>query len=244
MKKIIALFLFVIFFFSCSSNDNNANPDNPSITSNIKLKKITSGNSITNFEYTDGLLSKVTSATPTQTSDVFEYKYENGKIKQRIFYQVTVAGATINQSYQNFYYTGGKISTDSGNDYSYIFSNSYSYTNDLLLNRKQFNENGVLNNNYDFEYYSDGNVKKQTETSNTGVYVSTFDSYDNKNNYEKLLYTPELQLLNRTSKNNLLASKIVNTNYTYEYEYNSDNFPTKITKKKNGTVQSVKFLEY
>jgi hypothetical protein len=41
-------------------------------------------------------------------------------------------------------------------------------------------------------------------------------------------------------KNNVLSSGV----FTYEYEYNSENYPTKIIKKNGSSIVSTEILEY
>ena len=240
MKKLIIIFIVAVTLIRCSSSDNNLSQNNsPTNSISLKVKKITNGTSISNFEYVNGLVSKVINTTPSQNTSIFEYNYENGRIKQIYSYELTSSGSTVNPSTIIYSYTGSKITSDTNNDNGVNYSDSYIYNNDLLLNRKEFRSNGTINNNYDFEYFSDTNVKKETQT-NTIVFVKNFSSYDTKFNYEKLIFTPELQLIYRTPKNNLLISD----NATFEYEYNSQNYPTKITRKNNGIVSFVKVLEY
>lgn len=236
MKKIILGFI-AIFILGCSSD--NSSPNNQSNPSSVVLSKITTGTEVTNLAYQNGFLSKITTTKPGQNTEIREYTYENNKIKQIYSYELTTSGATVYHSTIIYSYTGNKITSDTNNENGVNYSDSYTYTNDLLTNRNEFKSNGTLNTNYDYEYFSDGNLKKET-SSNNGIHITNYNTYDSKINYLKLIFTNELQLINNSPKNNVLTSD----NYSFEYEYNSSNYPTKITKKNATNIVYTKILEY
>ncbi|CAN1529907.1 hypothetical protein MCEGE10_01358 [Flavobacteriaceae bacterium] len=235
MKKIILAFI-ATSIVACSSDNNGTTNQNPT---SLKLSKITRGTQVTNFTYQNGLLSKITTTNPSQSTEIRECTYENSKIKQIYSYELTSAGATVYPSTTIYSYTGNKITSDTNNENGVNYSDSYTYTNDVLTNRKEFHSSGTLNTNYDYEYFSDGNLKKETQNNN-GTYITNYNSYDSKNNYFKLIFTNEMQLIHNSPKNNVLTSD----NYTFEYEYNSANYPTKITKKNGAAIVYIENLEY
>lgn len=235
MKNLILVFV-AILFFGCSADDNG--PENQSNPQSLILSKITEGTQVTSFTYENGLMSKITTTKPSQNIDIREYTYENNKIKKIYSYELTPIGAEITRSTIIYKYTGNKITSATNTENGVVYSDLYTYTNDLLTNRKEFFSNGSLNTSYDYEYYSDGNLKKISSSS--GTEITNYNTYDSKNNFLKLIFTDELEMRHNSPKNNVLTSD----NYNFEYEYNSSNYPIKITAKNGSNIVYVRNLEY
>lgn len=143
-------------------------------------------------------------------------------------------------SYTLFSYQNGKlIKTEYGYDTSSGFN--VQYKNELAYNS---NENNI-------EKLS---ISAFNQTPSTSKSVIVYDDKNNPtkfmNKYLKLIF--ETEGFNGLSKNNKISYKYFSPisnatpiNYTYQLEYNSDNYPTNIKLlKENGTLVSNTTFEY
>ena len=235
MKKIILL-LSIIILNSCSRDDNGTGP----INNDLRVKKITESNSVTNFLYSNNLLSETIKTTPGELDFHKEYFYTNGKITQTKAYRINPNNVLSDLEIHNYSYTGNNITSSTLDQDGVVYNNTYTYVNDKLTNRKEFFFNGNLNTNYNYEYYPDGRLKKEDANG----FVTNFNTYDSKINYSQLYLTNELQKLYLVSVNNLTGSSNTNGAYTYEYLYNSNNLPTKVESFLNGVLISTKVIQY
>ena len=237
MKKIIYLFL-AISIASCSSDDSEPT-QNP--ISNLKVKKITQGNSITDFTYVNGSIVKSITTTPGEDSFVTEYTYNNDKMVALYSYELnTNSGAKSSEIALSYQYTGDKITTSTEISNNQTYSNTYTYENNLLKNRKEFYANNVINTDYYYEYFSNGNLKNITENNSGSTYITTFSTYDNNKNYLNLIFPKAYQLIRVTNQNNILTASYG----TFVYEYNSEGYSTKISKTSGPNPQADAFIEY
>ncbi len=225
---------------SCNSNDNNI--IDPINNNSIKLIKVFDGIYTSNYSYDNGVLSQIqTTNNINNIVEIEEYTYENSKLKKIYTYDIVSNNGITNQTIHTYNYSGNIITSSINNENGDIYTNSYTYnSSSVLTNRKEFNPNGSLNTSYDFEYYENGNVKKVIDTNNSIIHTINYLTYDLRNNFELLYLTDALIKVNVVSKNNLISTD----NYTYEYEYNSNNFPTKKTTKLNGVIEEIKTFEY
>lgn len=228
MKKILMLFLFTGFLWSCSSDDDNGGA--PDETSILPVK----------VTYTEG----------EDTYDVlFAY---NGKKVSTMTYS---ANSPLGNAQVVFEYDGDKIIEASlALEVGYI-TKTYTYENNRIASMKEvFGRDGVKNSTYnwiddnhvkltdegtgyttDF-YFNNGNIVKVEDYFGGSVWKSNF-TFDNKNrpfiNVEGFQYLIEEEDLHFFNRNNVLKDVTTAGDSTfvtdYSYEYNGDNFPTKQT---------------
>ena len=231
MKKILFL-LFVTSIFSCSS-------DEPSTTeepgTNFKLKKITSGNQYQTFHYVGNNISYTEEIESSGEIYKSEFIYENNKLIKLKRY--------INNVYQSnndlfFQYTNEKITTSSSYEDNILFSHQYTYNSSGQMTIDAQYDDGVYNSEETFTYFSNGNIESHSHSAFTGTYYYT---YDNKSNPLYYAFPESLSKIWAISKNNEISKS---PNYTFEYEYNSNNLPTKKITKMNGNIIATELYEY
>lgn len=229
MKNILKFLALSILFISCSSDDNSGGGQNPEPQS-IRLKKITySDGSTTNFIYNNNILSEVIGVSQNQNLKR-EFIYENNKLVRLKKY--------VNNVYQSnedlfFQYTNSNITTSSGYESNILFSHQYQYnTLSQMTEDAQYDDSSYCCTNF-YTYNSNGNISLISNSENS--FTTTF-SYDDKKNPLYYTYPEAYSKIKEISKNNIISESSI----TYNYEYNSDNFPLK---KKLGTTD-VEIYEY
>jgi len=233
MKKILFLFTSILIL-SCSSDESNSNTDEVPST-NFKLKKITSTQQSLEFFYNGNNLTSVVETENQNSIYKTELVYENNKLVRLKRF--------INNVYQSnddlfFQYTNENITTSSGYGDNILFSHQYSYNSlGQMITDAQYDD-GVYNSEETFTYFSDGNIESHSHSAFSGTY---FYTYDNKSNPLYYSYPLSLSKISAISKNNEISKS---TNFTYEYEYNSNNLPIKKIYKFNGNVSGTEFYEY
>lgn len=255
MKK-SALFLVLILtfsvLFSCSNDNDSENQ--------LVVKKITeeiffyNSSEITteNFIYENSKLVK----SIRSNGDYVTFLYEDNKVVKFIKYNASneLVGAT-NLTYNGndlvkiepnagelrniFFYQNGKLSSQEDSYFNiteYIPTAKREYTFDYNNNVVQILSTG---------YYQNVSTSKS---------VYTFDDKNNPlknmNKYLRLFFSTEG--LNGLSNNNRISQDVYSpisnttpTNFTYEYIFNSDNYPTTIKKfRQNETLVSNTTIEY
>lgn len=231
MKKILFLFL-AMSTLSCSSDDSNSNEET---SISFKLKKITSGQQTLEFFYEGNKLTNVVENENPSSIYKTELVYENNKlIKLKRF---------INNVYQSnndlfFQYTNENITTSSGYEDNILFSHQYSYNSlGQMITDAQYDD-GVYNSEETFTYLPNGNIESHSHSAFSGTY---FFTYDNKSNPIYYTYPVSLSKIWAISKNNEISKS---TDFTYEYEYNSNNLPIKKISKMNGNIIETEIYEY
>lgn len=238
MKKPIILF-FTSLILGCSSNDNSTNNE-----TNLKLVKeiITYPNSSTtrNYIYQNNVLSKITGNDDNSEADDQTFIFSNSKLSKIKFYIRQNAEDPAKPTTLVMSYKGEDIES-----YTSSFDDSSNpvttYTNTYINGRLDFQITNNGNKGFRHEYYTNGNLYK---IKNNGSDLFTYNSYDNKKNPYYLVYPAPYLRMQIYSPNNVL--NIIGNNYTetYEYEYNNYDYPTKIIKRVNGTIQSTTTFKY
>ena len=231
MKKTIIL-LIALSLFSCSSDDKGSSSEP---TNNHKLKKITSGNQSQTFYYSGNNISYTEESEISGEIYKNEFVYENNKLVKLKRY--------INNVYQSnndlfFQYTNEKITTSSGYEDNILFSHQYTYNSLGQMTIDAQYDNGVYNSEETFTYFSNGNIESHSHSAFTGTYYYT---YDNKSNPLYFALPESLSKIWAISRNNEISKS---PNYTFEYEYNSNNLPTKKITKMNGNLIETELYEY
>ena len=234
MKNVKKLFfyLFTLLIISCSNSDSSIE------TEVIKPKKITvievgEPTYTMDFEYIGNYITKITysfgrviTIKYTPDNKVLNYKIQEGT--SSVTYSATYENNLIKKILTNtfFYNSNNQVikSTDSDN---------YSYPNTF------------------YEYDMLGNVKQSYDNYSTFQYT-----YDTKNNPFKNVFPqidPEISwpwfgnLINNQIivKEKLNSSSTFITKYTYEYEYNSQDYAIRrVQKNSSGSIRETIIYEY
>ena len=196
------------------------------------------------YEYEGNLLKRIKYNGRTFQ----EFFYTNGKLTKRIhaeegtFEYVYDAHGRISKKYRTFP-SGNSTTTE----YHYIDANT------IKTIYKDRSNSRDLETTY---HFSNGNLIREEDSRGTIVY-----EYDDKNNwmYNNNFIITISSVLGEFfdydySKNNV--TKIIvrgnrsedyryeDATTTFQYEYNSDNYPTKVTQTKDGRVQKVTEYQY
>lgn len=257
MKKIILISLLIIGTV-CYSTDKNF--DSSKSNDSLKvLKKIVKNyvNGIQEnaetvvYTYENGLVSEiVTTRNDSVITEDVEIKYEKEKLKQmRVTYPllkikkgdttITQVESTITAIYN---YNQDLISNLKSIQNNETHNTYFFYNPNKQLIRKQVIKDAILNTETNYTYNKEGNLLKEREANSE--YTNFYKSYDNKNNPFNLIFPEAYLKIYKISKNNVISCNMDNKSYTYKYEYNSNNYPIKITQKINGKLQSITTIEY
>ena len=221
------------------------NPDTGNFEDLFEISngKIMKAGSLT-YEYEGNLLKKVKDEGGTFQ----EFFYTNGKLTKRIhaeegtFEYLYDDKGRISKKYRTF--PDGHPTTT---EYHYIDDNT------IKTVFKDRSNKSDIETTY---HFSNGNLIREEDSRGTIVY-----EYDDKNNW---MYNNNFIITISTtlgqffdydySKNNV--TKIIvrgnrsedyryeDATTTFQYEYNSDNYPTKVTQTKDGRVQKVTEYQY
>ena len=198
----------------------------------------------TPYEYEGNLLKRIKSSRRT----IQEFFYTNGKLTKRIhaeegtFEYLYDDKGRISKKYRTF--PDGHPTTT---EYHYIDANT------IKTIYKDRSNSRDLEKTY---HFSNGNLIREEDSRGTIVY-----EYDDKNNwmYNNNFIITISSVLGEFfdydySKNNV--TKIIvrgnrsedyryeDATTTFQYEYNSDNYPTKVTQTKDGRVQKITEYQY
>ena len=251
MKKLLSLFFALALVLTSCSNDENSTPEDNSVlpktisytypdiflgtnsisTNTYNGNKIISSvenDSKTVFTYDGNMIIKQEQfdidelGNETKNAEV-EYKYENGKLKTRIFRE------DITTKYPDGQYIQKDVYTHSSNLISYI---NYRVDKDTKAEVK--NSEGTLT-------YKDGNLVKEVQIAGTSTRTRTYE-YDTKSNPLKNILGFDL-LLNEISefgRNNVTKTTSISSdfptpaNYLTTYIYNDKGYPVKRTSLSGG----------
>ncbi len=214
MKKFSKAFriLLVLSFLSCSSNDDNSSEivKKPSSL----FVETSEGYSWTyQLYYSNNLITKITNSVGSTA----EFKYDTS---DRLQYLQGGSGRT------NYYYTDGLLSSVEFKDNrDYTRTTNLFYNNLNQINKSITNENGREYSNF-YKYDSKNRlIESNDEFGNLEKYV-----YDNANNTFKDVYPQMGQRLNvgwisPLINNVIIHDRLRSNNLTYEYTYDSDNYP-------------------
>ena len=195
------------------------------------------------YEYDGNLLKSIKHDNGTVEH---EFSYSNGRLIKHYYRDEGIS----EYAYDNQGRLSKKTRTLNGSqkitEYRYIDDNTIQAT-----------YNGRNITTYTF---SNGNLVREEDSRGTIVY-----EYDNKNNwqYKNNLIITTFSAFSYPfdaifSKNNIVKITVrgsqgevrpgelsyENTTVTFQYEYNSDGYPTKVTQTKNGRVQKVTEYQY
>lgn len=250
MKKII-LTVVLLFGIVAYSNSKTLIP-----TKGIKvLRKIFKEYShgvlvkeeILTYSYENNLVSKiVTTSKSGDTIEKVRIKYDqNGKLKLmnvEMFptkYMIKATSVTNVYHYTDDLITS-VVSSQDGNTHLEFF-----YYNSLKQVEKQnFLRDGKIEGKVNYKYFSNGNISKKDFSWSHSDSTDRYKSYDEKNNPSELIFPSAYLKIYFPAKNNVTSSREDAIHYTYEYEYNSKNYPVKITEKRMGGKKIITIIEY
>lgn len=235
MKKAIIIFGFLITIFGCSSdsqtennNDNNSyklvqiNEDDMNVNFGTTTKFYYSNNKISKIEFSQNGTDFYNKTT--------NFIYENDKVKKLNFFKYTNSLGS-----DTFTYSGNNIQSCFSTQYSTETSNNYLYnSSNYLTNHKIYDEFNTLTNDFNYSYFSNGNIENFIPIQSTGGALNTTYEYDGNKNPLTLVYDENLIKIFFESKNNITKKTVVNHTYTYEYIYNDKGYPIQKIEKDNG----------
>lgn len=260
MKKFILL-LFVFTGIVCHSK--NGTLLNVTANDSIRIVKkviknyekgVFQNEEVLIYSYENGLVSKiVTKTNDTIIIEDISIKYENGKLKEML-------AIYPNAKYKK----GDKTMTQLES----IFNVVYSYDNDVIKNAIGYRNNkitqvnnfiyntdkdvvkrqtlvdGILKSETKFKFNTEHNLLKEWGPDSTDHY----NDYDDKKNPFDLVFPEAYLKIYHLSKNNVKSGSKNNYSekyvYEFEYEYNSNNYPTKIIEKSGRKIKSETIIEY
>ena len=206
--------LFILSFLSCSNNDENSSSDIIKRPFSIKVKNSEGITWEYQFYYSDNLITKIT--------------YDSGNNSQFI-YDLNDRLVTIEYDSggkTNYYYSDNQLSS-----IKHILSRGY--TRDIYLYYNSLNQinKSITNENNEYEYtyfYKYDAINRRIETINELGDSEKYE-YDNANNPFKNVY-PQMSERHSfriiPSMNNVISNdNIYGEKLTYEYIYDSDNYP-------------------
>ncbi|MBF4473084.1 hypothetical protein [Flavobacterium sp. HJJ] len=253
MKKsnLLLIIIFVTFNYGYSQE---INLDTIRITNQIKVSKKISKDYIKNV---------------VDSEEIIQYNYQNKQLTSII--TTSPAGDVIEK--ETVKYQDNKLNEIHYEYFKYkdieasAFTFSFEYTNDLITKLIE-TENGIqTEEHYTYnklnqlkevrivkdkkvletrkcKYNKKGHLVKVIYIVNNYSYSDSYKSYDTKkNSYELIFPKPYLKLIN-SERNNVLEENIKGDNFTYDYEYNSDDYPVKIIEKKDNEIVNITTIEY
>ncbi|WP_250433233.1 hypothetical protein [Hanstruepera flava] len=246
--KTATLFLGLLYGFlilSCSSDDDNSDA-NQNI---IKPSKYTiegggyADTRTVNFEYSGNLISKIT----TDFGTTIQYNYLDGEL---VSYETTESGEPNYLTYITYNAEGKMLQsrTDDDADFFHFYYNSSGQIDEALW----IGAGGIFTSTTLYGYDSMGNV---IALNRLGANASRKFKYDNKNNAFRNVF-PQVdanvswdwlgsQVNNQIEVQKEVGTGVFSTLYTYEYEYNENNYPLVRRKfKVDGTLFEIVTYEY
>ena len=228
MKKIFTIAAIALFMISCSEDNNE--PINPTVDAPILLKHYSreDGNYIQNYDieydgnrmiklqlvddfliqnynYTNNILTYIKTTSSSSSYELFIEYYQNGKIKKNTIIDQT------GEIWRN------ELSYPNNNSYvetSYVGMPEPSITTYTLQNKNIITEESY-GRRIEYEYDDKNAPKKNVDFADTFNFIR----FDNDGEYGNN---------NRTKLTIYIENEIYQI-YTYEYTYNSNNYP--LTKK-------------
>lgn len=239
MKKFL-LFAAIAAFASCSSDDNSSPEENNNQIPTPDLKGKLKMMEAQYFIYEDGVRKDyVLKVEPsygahgyidqTKTTDSYNnsvsFRYYDYSGNNIVKMRYEMEGKNHETSYT---YKGDLIVESTNNEEQGLHIRNYDY-NSLNEKTKEtyFRKTSTLHSVTDYAYNNGNVVKKVINYKEEGFpiepIVDTY-SYDNKNSAYKGAFPDNYLMLVGDGKNNMIK----NNNLVYTYEYNSDNYPTKM----------------
>ena len=196
------------------------------------------------YEYDGNLLKKI--KYNDDGTAQHEFSYSNGRLIKHYFRDE----GTFEYAYDNQGRLSKKTRTLNGRqtttEYRYIDDNTiqstyegrnittYTFSNGNLV-REEGREGTVI---YEYDNKNNWQYKNNLVITTSSAFRDPFDAIFSKNNVVKITA--------RGSQGEVRPGELSyeNTTVTFQYEYNSDGYPTKVTKSKNGEVQKVTEYQY
>ncbi len=251
MKKNILL-LFLIAGTVCSANELKTKS---SITGDsLKLAKKVSKyysngkleeEEVTTFFYENNLISKIESKSEDKVTGNVEVKYENGKIKQMTEYLKPLKSVNEISVLRVYNYDKDLIVNVVESNGHRKVQKLYNYNDLKQIIKCQITEDGKAIAEETYLYDNKGNLSERKYKGASSNHKKSYKSYDDKNNSFALIYSEAYLKIISNGKNNLIYSyDNEGGNERYDYEYNSENYPIKITMKKNNEIKSITTIWY
>ena len=258
--KPILIMGFLALFTSCTSDDNKSGEQDsktteiiiPTSMSIIYPEKEATPNQYT-FEYkneTSSVLSKINVVYSNQKTELITHIYEGGKlVKFQNLYEGKSSSTNIkydndnritsikgNSSYFLKYNKDGLITSvipyqEENADYY-----SFTYNNSKSINKSEVFSNGRSTEIFTTFEYDD----KNTPFKNSNIKMDLMNQYD-------ILF---VTMFNQNNNHNIINMTYSNQGkttgkYTYDYTYNTQNYPIKIIKTEvGGGIKSITTYEY
>jgi len=247
-KSFFFNFLILLFFVSCSSNDDTT----PSIENNyeeaptgklIRIVRVNSTsipnspqNSTTIFNYEDGRVISSTTAFTGGTSETLNYFYNSNDQIWKV---------TSSSSIEEFTFSNGiVVSSELVNNGTTTTSNYIYDSNGNLSNRKYYDSENNLTVDVDYTYDINNNMTysiSQFPSGNSVTYNYEYDQkidpiFDTFENQKAILIK---QLSNSNATNCIYNHSNGTTNTaTIEHTYNENNLPISSIRYINGNYSS------
>ncbi|WP_109853422.1 RHS repeat protein [Aquimarina sp. AU58] len=234
IKKIYGL-LLIILFYSCSNNDDNSTSNVFKKPLSIKVENSAGITSEYHFYYSNNLITKITDESGNDCKFIYD---SNDRLISRKW----------NSNIQtNYYYLGNQLSSIKSKLIRGYTRDIYLYYNTLnQINKSIINENNEYENTYFYKYDATNRlVETIDEFGESEKYK--YDNFNNpfKNVYPQMNESWQFGFWISGLKNNVIANDNFFTNeLTYEYIYDSDNFPILIKEKQSGTVNYTTIITY
>ncbi len=220
MKKqnyLLSIFVFLLILTSCNSDDNSddVNETNSNIRpSSFTVTEVGDNPYTINFEYLGNLISQITTSFGSTTT----YNYSGDQLTD---YSINRNGQieTVNLTYEN-----GRLIRSENEDGSDIIQ--FFYNGNGQINKTDWDGEITF-----YQYDGAGNVNQSEDDFATFKYI-----YDSNNNAFRNVF-PQLdaevswewfgsQINNQIEvQRKLTTDTEFATRYTYEYDYNDNNFP-------------------
>jgi hypothetical protein len=252
MKKIIFLTILTVGIYTYSNskvlNQAKFYPTKETKVIRKTVKEYSHGvlqnEEIITYSYENNLVSRiVTTLANGDTIENVRVKFENGKLKQMYSESLPTINEKKMATTKIFNYTDDLITSIESNENAIKSLQLFYYNNLKQVEKEKIFRNENLDGEVNNEYSTSGNISKRAASSSRFNYINVYNSYDDKNNPFELIFPLAYLKIHVRAKNNVLSSRLGIANYTYKYEYNSNNYPVKITERV-GTEKKITTIEY
>lgn len=253
MKRII-FFISVIIYFFCYPNGTKVRAELFNTNDTLKVVKKVSTNytdgkpepeEVLTFFYENDLISKIESISDGKIIENVEIKYEDGKIKEMKDYIKPLKSLNELSVLRVFKYDKDLITNVLTTEGQRKVLYMYTYNDLKQIIKCQVLENGKLLSEETYLYDKKGNLSDSKCKGQSKKDMTFYKSYDDKHNPFSLIYSEAYLKIISMSKNNILHSYNNDGGVNeYQYEYNSKNYPTKITLKRNGHIENITRIQY
>lgn len=251
MKKSILL-LLLITGIVCSANElkmkSLITKDSLKLVKKVSkyyVNGILDEEEITTFFYENNLISKIESKRDDKVTGNVVVRYENGKIKEMTEYTKPLKSVNEISVLRVYNYDKDLIVNVMESDGQRKVQKLYSYNDLKQIVKCQITEEGKLVAEETYLYDKKGNLSERKYKRESSNHKTLYKSYNDKHNSFALLYSEAYLKIISNGKNNLVYSyDNKGGNEKYDYEYNSENYPIKITMKRNNEIKSITTIEY